>query len=292
MTAASAIGSRTYLGRAERDRLHEQMIALCDEHKPLTLRQLYYLLVSAGTVEKTEGGYRRVMRQLGNLRHAGEIAWGVVVDNSRSYYGNVSHNGLAAFLEDSAALYRRSLWANVPKRVEIWCESDSIAGPITRVTQGWDVRVYPISGFASDGFAYEAAQEMAERGLETFAFYFGDYDPSGMSIGHSIERKLRDGLRVFGGDPDSLHFDRVALTSEQIREHDLVTRPPKASDTRTKNWSGGGTVEIEALPPNVLRELVEDCILRHLDRREVARLRKTERLERETLLRLAGVETA
>lgn len=290
MSAAPEMGSRSYLSRSDRDALHQQMLELCAEHRPLTLRQLYYLLVSAGSIAKTQSGYRRVMRQLRTLRHSGRIAWGVVIDTSRAYYGTDSHRGLAELLAEQARVYRRSLWEDVSERVEVWCESESIAGPISRVTREWDARCYPVSGYTSDGFVYEAAEEMAATDRPTVVYYYGDYDPSGEGISRDLERKLRDGLRVFGGDPDSLHFVRAAVTEEQVRLLDLPTRPAKASDPRTARWTGAGTVEIEAIPPAILRQHVEDCIRQHLDEEAVERLRVIEAEERATLARLAGID--
>lgn len=289
MVAAVQIGSRTkrdYLTRAQRDYLCERIVALAREFQPLTLRQLYYRLVSEDAVEKTEAGYRRVMRQLKLLRRAKALPWQWIVDNSRWCRGVDSYGNLGEFLEHQATLYRRTLWADADAHVEIWCESDSIAGPIANVAERWDVLVFPLSGFTSESFAYVAANALAARERPTFAYYFGDWDPSGKQIGVDVERKLRLFVREFGGNPDRLHFDRVAVTPEQIRRLRLKTRPAKKSDTRARGWKGG-TVEIEALPPDVLRELVEDCILRHLDADAVRRLRLIEQEERDTLARMA-----
>ena len=60
-------------------------------------------------------------------------------------------------------------------------------------------------------------------------------------------------------------FERVALRPEHGDEYDLVPAPPKASDSRTKNWSGTETYQLEALPPDVLADLLTDAIERHID---------------------------
>ena len=278
---------RRYLTRADRELLHERILAVASEFQPLTLRQLYYRLVSEDTVEKTEGGYRRLMQQVKRLRRARALPWQWIVDNSRWCRGVDSYEDLGEFLSASAQLYRRSLWRDADTTVEIWCESDSIAGPITSVASAWDVLVFPLSGFSSDSFAYAAANNIASRTRPTQIYYFGDHDPSGRQIGVDIERKLREFVAEFDGDPDRLGFERLAVTREQIRTYRLKTRPAKSTDTRSKGWLGG-TVEIEALPPDVLRSLVEGCILRHLDEGAVERLRRIEYEERITLARLAG----
>lgn len=71
--------------------------------------------------------------------------------------------------------------------------------------------------------------------------------------------------------------ERVALTGEQVVERQVITAPPKASDSRTagfveRNWEtveALGTEDIsaqlEALTPAELRELVSGVIEDHLD---------------------------
>jgi hypothetical protein len=46
----------------------------------------------------------------------------------------------------------------------------------------------------------------------------------------------------------------------------------------------GESVEVDAIPPAVLRALVKHCIEKHIDRRALAKTRKIEAAERETLV--------
>jgi len=63
--------------------------------------------------------------------------------------------------------------------------------------------------------------------------------------------------------PDAeIHFERLAVTPEQIAAWALPTRPTKASDTHSKNF--GDISELDAIVPNVLRDLVLDAIGRQL----------------------------
>ena len=52
-------------------------------------------------------------------------------------------------------------------------------------------------------------------------------------------------------DGQSCRFHRVAVTEAQVNRLALPTAPPKATDNRGA-WRGGGTVQAEAMPPNVL----------------------------------------
>jgi hypothetical protein len=51
-------------------------------------------------------------------------------------------------------------------------------------------------------------------------------------------------------------------TEDQIDEYDLPTRPEKTDASRE-------AVELDALPPEVLRQLINDAIERHVPRREL-----------------------
>ena len=88
--------------------------------------------------------------------------------------------------------------------------------------------------------------------------------------------------------PDAeICFERVAVTPEQIRDWDLPTRPTKTTDSRSKNF-GDISVELDAIPPDRLRELVQFAIERHLPRRQFEILKEAEASEREIIMRLVN----
>jgi hypothetical protein len=58
---------------------------------------------------------------------------------------------------------------------------------------------------------------------------------------------------------------RVALVEEHITRFDLPTAPPKKTSSRTKNWRGSATCQLEALPPDVLRRIVVGHVLEYID---------------------------
>ena len=121
---------------------------------------------------------------------------------------------------------------------------------------------------------------MAGIGKPVFAYYFGDHDPSGRDITRATEA----GLREFAGDAE-IHFERVAVTEEQIKRLRLPTRPTKKTDSRFKSFRGG-SVEVDAIPPAVLRTIARDCIQAHIDERRLQQIQLVEELERATLERI------
>lgn len=55
----------------------------------------------------------------------------------------------------------------------------------------------------------------------------------------------------------------VAVTQDQIDAYDLPTRPTKETDSRSRNFHGE-SVEVDALPPSVLRETARIVLLNML----------------------------
>ena len=113
--------------------------------------------------------------------------------------------------------------------------------------------------------------------------HLGDYDPSGESIFESVAEDVAAFVRA-----DRRHglvtvqFERVALTREQVRHFNLPTAPAKITDSRSKDWIGG-TCQLEALPPNVIAEILRAAIERHIDHEMLQLDRQVEQAEREQI---------
>jgi len=78
----------------------------------------------------------------------------------------------------------------------------------------------------------------------------------------------------------------IALTREQIDTYNLPPAPAKRQDTRAAAFiakHGDLSVELDALPPNVLQALVRDSIEALMDASAFRAEADTERTEREQL---------
>jgi hypothetical protein len=85
-----------------------------------------------------------------------------------------------------------------------------------------------------------------------------------------------------------IHFERIAVTTEQITAWNLPTRPTKTSDTRARNF-GAVSVELDAIEPDMLRGLVEVSIQEHLPVDQFRILQAAEQSERDLITRLVGL---
>lgn len=100
--------------------------------------------------------------------------------------------------------------------------------------------------------------------------HLGDYDPDGESIFESLVEDVWSFLSEDAPGLVSRHerdrlFVRVALVEEHVSMFDLPTTPPKETSSRSKNWTGTGTCQLEALPPDELRAVVIGRVLDYVD---------------------------
>jgi hypothetical protein len=184
-------------------------------------------------------------------------------------------------LELSSRTYRQALWASQHSYVEVWLEKDALAGVVVQETDPYDVPLLVTRGYASLSFLHSAAETIADVGKPTYVYYLGDHDPSGMDIPRQVERRLRE----FAPKAE-IHFERLAVNPEQIEAYRLPTRPTKQTDSRIRQFTGR-SVEVDALPPRELRNLVKLAIEDHIDVHALRQQLREEQGARQALAEMA-----
>jgi len=264
--------------------MSERLSTLLDiaaEMQPMTVRQVFYQATVHGVVDKTEAGYGKVQRALVDLRRQGRMPWHWIADNTRWQRKPTTYSGPEQAVMRTARFYRKNLWADADVYVEVWLEKDALAGVVMDVTDTYDVPLMVSRGYASLSFLYEAAEAIIDIGKPTFVYHLGDYDPSGQDAADKIEATLRS----FAAGVN-LHFERLAVLPEQIGDWSLPSRPTKRSDSRSRGF-GAISVELDAIDPHRLRQLVQDAIERHLPPNQLEVLKVAEESKRELLSRWA-----
>src|SRR6478609_4760951 len=72
--------------KAEMDTIRQAILTIANGGNGMTVRHLFYRLVSAGVVEKTEAEYDGTVARLAvELRRSGDIPFGQIIDGSRLY---------------------------------------------------------------------------------------------------------------------------------------------------------------------------------------------------------------
>jgi hypothetical protein len=260
--------------KAEIDDIKAAIVAVLKADHPMTVRQVFYRLVVQKVIEKTEKEYQNVViRLLTEMRLSGSIRFNWIVDESRPRIVNRTYDSIADAARDTARFYRRSALRECSDYVEIWCEKQALAGVIGDAAGEYDVPVLISKGMPSLTQLYGTACEIDradEAGKQSYIYQFGDHDPSGVLIPQTIERRLNELCQKLDCSPPIV--ERVALTEEHITE-----------GNRHAQKFEGESVELDALPPGILRDMVREVIERHISEHELETLRIAEDSERELL---------
>ena len=268
--------------------LDRQILDVLREDHPQSIRHVYYRMTDprlAEPVPKTDKGYKQVQARCTVLRRNGSLPYGWLVDSTRRGYHVSTFSGKADFLRRMKGLYRADLWEFADHYCEVWTESRSIAGVIQDDCKELAVSLYPCGGFSSITLAFDAAQHInaVADDVPVTIFYVGDFDPAGVLIDVSLERELRQHLR----SDVQLDFRRIGITEKQVLELDLPKNARKATDKRSSHVQY--TVEAEAMPAKLMRELVRSHVESLLPEHALQQARIAEAEERMGLERLAGM---
>lgn len=287
-----AVSRRTKVEMAE---LRDGIYDLAAANKPCTVRQIYYLGI--GTLwEKDSGGsrkvYNTVCRLIGEMRETEMLPWGWIADNTRWFRKRTMFNSPEHILQSVASTYRRDLWARQPIHVEVWCESDSIAGVLDDITVPAGLALFPCRGQSSKTFVYEATQSYRNLHKPVVILYVGDWDPTGLAIPFSIEDRM--GRYSVGAGLD-VELRRVAVTAEDVASGQFISHSVNANDPNYRRFvahcelmelAPQTAVEVEAVPPDQLRQRLEDAIDELVDGRVWNAALAAEQSERELLTRM------
>jgi hypothetical protein len=249
------------------DEFRQLLRDLVDQQKPMNVRQAFYRAVVKGYVEKveTKGGYSIIQPALAKMRKDGLIPYDWIVDETREVRGfqGSNYESIERYLDEALKhipdRYFRDLLADHEFSIQVWLEKEALAGVIEPICNRWDVPLVPARGYSSLSLLYEAAQDLDSKNRPAKIFQFGDGDASGQDAMRNVREelpKLAPNTAKLG-----ITFEVVAINSyAQIEEMGLPTRPNKGSDPRSKNFDWPDCAELDAIEPNVLRQIVDDTL--------------------------------
>ena len=261
----------------EMETIKDAIYNFAQEMRPVSVRQIFYNLTTQNIVDKTKNGYEQVVSISGKMREDGELPFSWVADATRWMRKPDTHDTLMDALEITKETYRKNLWANQSVNVEIWIEKEALSGVVYPITARWDVPLMPTKGYPSKTFLYTSAEDL-RMDKTNYIYMLSDYDPSGVDLSRNTEATLRR----YADDDCDITFERIAVTESQINEWELPSRPTKKSDARAKSFTGE-SVDLDAIPPDELRNLVSDSITQHIDDDNYQQLCEIESAERESL---------
>lgn len=182
---------------ADKKRIMSAIVDVCKEYLEngytLTLRQLYYQLVSKDMIPNHDKVYKKLSSLKDELVYAGVVDWDVFEDRGRVAQTPYFEESVSDALEYTAKTYRIDRQKNQGVHVEVWTEKDAISGILKRVTLPFGVTLSINKGYTSSTAIYSAYQRFKERiddGQRVVILYFGDHDPSGLDMIRDIEDRI------------------------------------------------------------------------------------------------------
>jgi len=214
----------------------------------VTLRQLFYRLVSEQVIPNTTNAYKELSRQTAAARRKSEFPR--LIDHGRSVVRPAFYDSPDDALAQLRRDYRR---------------------------ERFGIPIVALKGYSSQTLVDEVADEILDDGRPAVLLYAGDFDPTG----EDVDRDFVERVAVFA----AVH--RIALNAEQVDEYGLPPLPGKQADSRAAAFAARHgqlmQVELDALDPDDLRSLYANAITTYWEDAVFRAVLDRERQERQTL---------
>ena len=286
--------------------------------RQLGVRGVFYLAVAAGLCEKKNSSYQAVQKALDILRMDGTVDFDRIIDAGRTIHSHGLDEPVGALVTNSTDYkeIRSHIDSTVTEEAEeepfiiaprapnftqsreadeladalkrsdealpdidhgpwdgcevvpiIVCEKEGLSGIVQPICAQYDVPYVAVRGAASITVLHQLWEMLQVGELPWRLLTLYDYDKAG----EDIENAAMSRLRAFGGEAEWTS-ERIAVTPDQVDELELPMRPEKNGD--------GEAVELDAIPPDVLAEIVEksiqSCIPEDIEERREAALEDEE----------------
>jgi len=224
----------------------------------VTLRQLFYRLVSEQLIPNTQAAYKRLSDLTARQRRDGTFP--ELIDRGRSIHRYTAFDGVRDGLQTLIGWYRRDRTEGQDVSLYLGVEK---AGLVVQL-QAWfgeplGLPVLALGGYSSQSYVSQVQRDTAARDRPAVLLYGGDHDPSGEDIDRDFVAR--------SGCWDTVI--RVALGADQVREYGLPPNPGKATDSRAAGFVERHgelvQVELDALPPETLRSLFDSAVTQFWD---------------------------
>jgi hypothetical protein len=152
-----------------------------------------------------------------------------------------------------------------PYRLVIFGEKSSLREDLLPVAREFGAELILLTGENSITRIFEMLVRTSQDKRPTRAFYFSDFDPSGMQMPVSTARKIQALRDEYLPNLDLVLY-KVALSEDQVHQYNLPHTPLKEKDARAPDWRNRfdrDATEIDALialHPGVLERLARDAL--------------------------------
>lgn len=231
----------------------------------LSLRQLYYQMVSRDLLPNVQKEYKRLGDLVNNARLAGLVDWDMIKDRGRKTEHNSHFESPSEILNLAASSFAIDKWLDQPYHVEVMVEKQALEGVLIPVCKELDINFTANKGYSSASAFYERGRWLgyqAQRlNKKIVVFYLGDHDPSGLDMTRDVSERLG----MFAGT--CVKVERLALNYSQVETLKPPPNTTKETDTRAAEYNRlyKSSWELDAVEPATLARIVKEAVLKYRD---------------------------
>jgi hypothetical protein len=246
----------------------------------LTVRQVFYQLVSRNHIENNEKKYKYVGRTLRDGRLAGLIDWDSIEDRTRAFIRRTRWGSAKEILFSAACSFHMDMWEGQEIRPFVVIEKDALSGVLEDVCNEYDVPLLANKGYGSVSTLRAFARNdlfplLYPEGQKVVILYLGDHDPSGMEmqrvLGESLSLFAIGGTEYYSGTHrDRIPVKRIALNQDQVEDLNLPPQFAKQTDNNYEKYVrlyGKESWELDAVGTKYLINLVKTEVSDLIDKK-------------------------
>jgi len=264
---------------------YHELIRFVNEHEYITDRQFYYHLVEqpqgspvrldVSTRRKSINAYAKVIDLTVTCRLGGIIPLDSILDDT-ALLGTEQFDGpIELYLTMKTSRYRSNWFINQPYYIECWLEKRAMSRIFSPITNNYGIYLSVSGKYPSLAQVKSAIDRFEDYEQPRVILYFGDLDPTGKDM----PRYLRDTFAELGCT--DVLIEEITVNVPDVIEHTLPPIPLKTGDKRIRwymeNFGVNFGVEIDALPPEILRQKIRETIENHIDLHELERKKAEDR---------------
>jgi hypothetical protein len=295
-----------------------------ENYLPLTVRQIFYRLIGKGVIGKSDAAYDSLVGHIANARRAELIPFESITDADVEGLAvprtdvEIRQGDFWTLTEKRAGNHRRHRAEGQPYRIIVWTEAAGTKPQLQRALGDLPCTVHSGGGQTSLTVVKALADASRAENKPTVMLHVGDNDPNGTVIYQSLaedaqmfaaQDRVRAARRA-SEEPTTEQVTewlglfqpvRLALTIDQIIDHNVIeqllhipsdTLRMRGERTKRLRWQAeqiaaggsGDTAQLEALPPDVLAQIVIDAVMEFADEKVLEQRREGEQADAEALV--------
>ncbi len=273
---------------------YNELIKFVDEHRYITDRQFYYHLVEqplgspirldVSTARLATNAYAKVIDLTVTCRLAGLIPLDSILDDTALLGTDQYACPIETYLLLQASEYRSNWFEKQKYYVECWLEKRALGRIFQSITDAYGVYLSVSGKYPSLAQVKSAIDRFEDHDKPKVILYFGDLDPTGKDM----PRYLREMFPELGCT--DVTIEEITVNVSDVKQLDLPRIPLKSKDKRTewymRTFGIDYGVEIDALPPSILRQTIADVIRHFLDIDRIKRKQEEDNKAKERIKKI------